>query len=65
VLTRLIPDSRLHVYHGGHLGILTESDELAPVIERFLSAASPPGRPSQPSRPIQPGRPAPTAQEPT
>ena len=33
---RLIPDSRLHVYHGGHLGILTEADELAPVIEAFL-----------------------------
>ena len=36
VLARLIPRARLHVYHGGHLGILTESDELAPVIERFL-----------------------------
>ena len=36
VLARLIPDSRLHIYHGGHLGILTESAELGPVIERFL-----------------------------
>jgi len=36
VLARLIPRARLHVYHGGHLGILTESDELAPLIERFL-----------------------------
>ena len=33
---RLIPDAELHVYHGGHLGILTEADELAPVIDRFL-----------------------------
>ena len=29
------------VYHGGHLGILTEADELAPVIERFLTAPVP------------------------
>ncbi len=39
VLARLIPRARLHVYHGGHLGILTESDELAPVIEDFLDAS--------------------------
>ena len=37
MLARLIPDARLHVYRGGHLGILTESDELAPVIEDFLT----------------------------
>jgi poly(3-hydroxyalkanoate) depolymerase len=37
VLARGIPHSRLHVYHGGHLGILTESTELAPVVERFLT----------------------------
>jgi poly(3-hydroxyalkanoate) depolymerase len=37
VLARLIPSSRLHVYPGGHLGLLTESDELAPVIEHFLT----------------------------
>ena len=30
------PDARLHVYRGGHLGILTEADRLAPVIEEFL-----------------------------
>ncbi len=32
----LIPHSQLHIYHGGHLGILTEADELAPVIDAFL-----------------------------
>jgi hypothetical protein len=37
MLARLIPDARLHVYRGGHLGILTESGELAPVIEDFLT----------------------------
>jgi poly(3-hydroxyalkanoate) depolymerase len=34
---RLIPHARLHVYHGGHLAILTEASELAPVIEAFLT----------------------------
>ncbi len=33
----LIPSATLHVYHGGHLAILTEAHELAPVIETFLS----------------------------
>ena len=37
MLARLIPDARLHVYRGGHLGILTEAGELAPVIEDFLT----------------------------
>ena len=34
----LIPNSRLHVYHGGHLGLVTEAAELAPVVDAFLSA---------------------------
>ena len=34
----LIRNSRLHVYHGGHLGLLTEAAELAPVVDTFLSA---------------------------
>jgi poly(3-hydroxyalkanoate) depolymerase len=33
---RLIPHGRLHVYRGGHLGLMTESDELAPLIDAFL-----------------------------
>jgi hypothetical protein len=33
---RLIPNARLHIYHGGHLGILTEADELAPFVDAFL-----------------------------
>ena len=37
MIARLIPRARLHVYSGGHLGVLTESDELAPIIEGFLS----------------------------
>ncbi|GAA4700028.1 poly(3-hydroxyalkanoate) depolymerase [Nocardioides nanhaiensis] len=41
VIARLLPHSRLHVYRGGHLGVLTESDELAPVIDSFLSDQEP------------------------
>ena len=36
---RLIPSARLHVYRGGHLGILTEADELAPVDRRRSSTS--------------------------
>jgi poly(3-hydroxyalkanoate) depolymerase len=34
----LIPKSRLHVYRGGHLGLVTEAAELAPVVDGFLAA---------------------------
>ena len=37
LIARLVPHARLHVYRGGHLGILTEARDLAPVIERFLT----------------------------
>jgi poly(3-hydroxyalkanoate) depolymerase len=36
LLHALIPRSRLHVYHGGHLGLVTEAAEHAPVVSRFL-----------------------------
>ena len=38
LLHSLIPRSQLHVYHGGHLGLVTEAAELAPVVGRFLAA---------------------------
>jgi poly(3-hydroxyalkanoate) depolymerase len=38
LMRRLIPDSRLHVYPGGHLGLVTEAAELAPVVDEFLAA---------------------------
>ena len=38
---QLIPSARLVVYRGGHLGILTEAEELAPVIDEFLNERSP------------------------
>jgi poly(3-hydroxyalkanoate) depolymerase len=36
IMARLLPDARLHVYRGGHIALITEAGELAPVIERFL-----------------------------
>ena len=38
LMKRLIPESRLHVYHGGHLALVTEAAELAPVVDAFLAA---------------------------
>jgi poly(3-hydroxyalkanoate) depolymerase len=38
IMHRLIRDSRLHVYHGGHLGLVTQATELAPVVDKFLAA---------------------------
>jgi poly(3-hydroxyalkanoate) depolymerase len=36
IMRRLLPDAELHIYHGGHLGLLTEAAELAPVVDGFL-----------------------------
>ncbi|MCW2635109.1 MAG: phaB [Blastococcus sp.] len=38
VMARLIPHARLHLYQGGHIALITEAAELAPVIEEFLDA---------------------------
>jgi poly(3-hydroxyalkanoate) depolymerase len=38
VMARLLPDSRLHLYRGGHIALVTEARELAPVVEEFLDA---------------------------
>ena len=38
LMHRLIRDSRLHVYHGGHLGLVTDAAELAPLVDGFLAA---------------------------
>jgi pimeloyl-ACP methyl ester carboxylesterase len=37
ILTRCIPDARLHRHPGGHLAIVTEAAELAAVVEGFLA----------------------------
>jgi poly(3-hydroxyalkanoate) depolymerase len=40
LMHRLIQDSQLHVFHGGHLGLVTEAAQLAPVIDTFLAEPS-------------------------
>ena len=37
----LIPRSQLHIFHGGHLGLVTEATQTAPVISQFLAAGAP------------------------
>lgn len=37
LMHRLIRDSRLHVYPGGHLGLITEAAALASVVDGFLA----------------------------
>jgi len=36
IMARLIPQAQLHVYDGGHIALITEAADLAPVIEDFL-----------------------------
>jgi pimeloyl-ACP methyl ester carboxylesterase len=38
IMHRLIRRSELHIYHGGHLDLVSEAARLAPVVEAFLSA---------------------------
>jgi poly(3-hydroxyalkanoate) depolymerase len=38
IMQRLIPYSKLYIYHGGHLGLVTHARELSSLIEKFLSA---------------------------
>jgi poly(3-hydroxyalkanoate) depolymerase len=38
LMARMLPDARLHLYHGGHIALVTEARELAPVVEQFLDA---------------------------
>jgi poly(3-hydroxyalkanoate) depolymerase len=50
IMRRLLPHAELHVYHGGHLGLLTEAAQLAPVVDRFLHDGAHPTRGSDPTR---------------
>jgi poly(3-hydroxyalkanoate) depolymerase len=38
IMARLIPDAQLHIYAGGHIALVTEAHDLAPVIEDFLDS---------------------------
>ena len=39
LLNRLLPHAVLHVYEGGHLGLITEADVLAPVVGDFVTGS--------------------------
>ncbi len=38
ILHKLIPNSKLEIFDGGHLALVTEASTLAPMVERFLDA---------------------------
>jgi len=38
IMAQFIPRARLHIYRGGHLALVTEADELAPVVDAFLNS---------------------------
>lgn len=42
IMHRLIPHSKLYIFHDGHLGLGTSAQEFAQVIDKFLSVPSPP-----------------------
>lgn len=50
IMQRLIPDARLQVFTGGHLGLLTQARELAPIVTQFLGEEPPPDRAARRSR---------------
>jgi pimeloyl-ACP methyl ester carboxylesterase len=37
ILKALLPHARLHLHSGGHIDLVHNANELAPVIERFLT----------------------------
>jgi poly(3-hydroxyalkanoate) depolymerase len=38
IMGRLLPRATVHVYHGGHVGLVTEAETLAPEVAEFLLA---------------------------
>ena len=38
IMAHFIPRALLHVYHGGHLALVTEAEDLGPVVEAFLDS---------------------------
>jgi pimeloyl-ACP methyl ester carboxylesterase len=36
IMRNLLPNARLHVFHDGHLGLITSAAELAEEVEQFL-----------------------------
>ena len=40
IMHRLIPRSDLHIYHGGHLDLVSEPERMAAIVEAFLAAGT-------------------------
>ncbi len=38
IMHRLMTESQLHIYHGGHLELAADAERIAPVVEAFLDA---------------------------
>jgi len=38
IMHQMIPNSKLYIYNGGHLGLMTHAQELMALIEEFLSS---------------------------
>jgi poly(3-hydroxyalkanoate) depolymerase len=36
LMRALLPNAKLHIFHDGHLGLVTSANELAPTVEEFL-----------------------------
>jgi poly(3-hydroxyalkanoate) depolymerase len=57
IMHRLLPHARLHRHPGGHVDLITNADELAPVVDGFLGAPriGRPWRGQQPQGQLTPG----------
>lgn len=44
MMARLLPQARLHLFDDGHLGLVTNADELAPLVASFLAERDGPER---------------------
>src|SRR5215472_457538 len=40
IMHRLMPRSELHIYHGGHLDLVLEAEQIAAIVESFLTAGN-------------------------
>ncbi len=56
IMHRLIPRSELHIYHGGHLDLITHPQPMATIIEAFLNADTGAPGSTASGAPARPGR---------
>jgi poly(3-hydroxyalkanoate) depolymerase len=41
IMARLLPHATLHIYHGGHVALVTDTEHLAPLVSTFLTTKRP------------------------